>query len=179
MPIYTRAGDQGHTSLLGGVRMPKDAALLEVCGSLDELNALLGLARSELPHEHLGELLEFVQRQLFVFGAQLVADTSGQAATTTIGSEDVLALEQAIDQLEDVLAPTTAFILPAGCRAAATLHLARAVCRRTERRLASLARSQPHDDSADLLAYINRLGDLLFVLARAANSRAGIADTTC
>lgn len=177
MPIYTRVGDQGETDLVGGVRMPKDAALLEACGSLDELNALLGVVRGEAPDDRLGAMLEQVQRHLFVCGAQLVADASNLPVASVIGAEDISSLEQAIDQYEATLPPVREFILPGGCRAAAMLHVARAVCRRAERRIVSLARNQLHENSSDLLAYVNRLSDLLFVLARRANMQAGISDT--
>ena len=179
MPIYTRVGDQGETNLVGGVRLCKDAALLEACGSLDELNALLGVVRSELSLDSFNATLELIQRQLFTFGIQLVADASNQPTMSVIGAEEIAGVEQAIDRCEAALPPIHEFILPCGCRAAAMLHAARAVCRRTERRLVSLARTQLHENSSDLLAYINRLGDLLFVLARMANSQVGIADTIC
>ena len=177
MTIYTRAGDQGETDLLGGVRVPKDAATLEVCGALDELNALLGLARCESLAEGTVALLEHVQHCLFGVGAELVAVASGQAGPGVVGPEDVAATEQVIDRYEARLAPVKSFILPAGCRAAALLHVARAVCRRAERQLVSLVRTQPRAVSPELLRYVNRLSDLLFVLARTANAEAHVADT--
>jgi cob(I)alamin adenosyltransferase len=179
MAIYTRTGDGGETDLLGGVRVPKDAALLEVCGDWDELNALLGLARGEPLPEGANGLLEQIQRQLFQVGAELVAVGSGQAAQTAIGPQDVAALEAVIDRHEAKLESAATFILPAGCRAAGMLHLARAVSRRAERRLVSLAKGRPPLVRPELLAYANRLSDLLYVLARAANAQAGVADTPC
>jgi cob(I)alamin adenosyltransferase len=179
MSIYTRTGDDGETDLLRGIRVPKDAELLEVCGTLDELNAQLGLARCEELPETIDTLLESVQRRLFDVGAALVAVSSGQDDPARTKPEDLIAMEQAIDWHEARLEPVVAFILPAGSRAAATLHVARAVCRRAERRLASLGRKQPQAVSATLLAYMNRLSDLLYVLARAANARAGVSDTPC
>jgi cob(I)alamin adenosyltransferase len=179
VPIYTRTGDQGETDLLGGVRVPKDAALLEACGDLDELNAWLGLARCESLPQGAAALLEQTQRQLFDLGAELVAAGSGQTARAAIGQDAVTAIEQAIDQYEAEIESPGTFILPAGSRAAAVLHLARAACRRTERRLVPLARSQPPAFFPAHLSYVNRLGDLLFVLARAANAQAGVSDTPC
>jgi cob(I)alamin adenosyltransferase len=177
--IYTRTGDRGETDLLHGIRVPKDAPLLEVCGDLDELNALLGLARCEGLPEGTNALLEQIQHRLFDVGAELVAAGSGRATQTAFGPQDVAAVEQVIDRHEATLESATAFILPAGCRAAATLHLARAVCRRAERHLVSLARSQPQAVAPPLLSYVNRLSDLFHILARRANAQAGLADTPC
>jgi len=210
MTVYTRTGDDGKTDLLGGARVPKDAARLEVCGPLDELNCWLGLAQCEPLSADVASLLERIQRRLFDVCTELVTigdcpnfrvsengtvpfsagtvplvQESKQTpdavsrAGSAIGSSDVQSLEQAIDRCEAKLDPLDTFILPAGSRAAAVLHLARAVCRRAERRLVSLARGEPEAVSADLLAYVNRLSDLLFVLARTANGHADIADTLC
>jgi len=179
MTVYTRTGDDGETDLLGGVRVPKDAARLEVCGPFDELNCWLGLAQCEpLPGE-VASLLQRIQRRLFDVCTELVTVGTSRAGSAAIGSSDVQSLEQAIDRGEAKLDSLDTFILPAGSRAAAVLHLARAVCRRAERRLVSLARGEPEAVSADLLAYVNRLSDLLFVLARTANGHADIADTLC
>jgi cob(I)alamin adenosyltransferase len=178
MTIYTGTGDGGETDLLGGVRVPKDAAVLEVCGTLDELNALVGLARCESFSEA-AALLEQIQRRLFDVGAHLVGEDGNQADSAAIGPIDVAAIEQAIDRYETRLESVGTFILPAGSRAAALLHLARAVCRRAERRLVSLAKIQPQTVPPELLAYVNRLSDLLYVLARTANDRAGITETAC
>jgi cob(I)alamin adenosyltransferase len=179
MPIYTRTGDGGETDLLGGIRVPKDAALLEVCGDLDELGALLGVARCEAPAGECNALLEQVQRRLFHIGSELVAVASGRVAAAAIGSAEVAAIEQVIDRHESALESARTFILPAGCGTAAMLHLARAVCRRAERRLVALARSRSQAVSPGALIYMNRLSDLLYVLARAANAQAGVAETAC
>jgi cob(I)alamin adenosyltransferase len=178
MPIYTRTGDRGETDLLGGVRVSKDALLLEVCGTLDEFSSLLGLARCEPLPDGAAPLLEQVQRRLFDVGGELVAAEAGHAANG-VGPRDVAAIEELIDAYEKRLKSLGTFILPAGNRSAATLHVARAVCRRAERRLVSLALCKPAAVSPDLLPYMNRLGDLLYVLARAANARAGVGDTSC
>ncbi|MCE5266950.1 MAG: cob(I)yrinic acid a,c-diamide adenosyltransferase [Planctomycetaceae bacterium] len=174
MTIYTRTGDRGETDLLDGPRVPKDTVRLEACGDLDELDAWLGLARCEKLPDGAAAILERIQRRLVDLRAELVSAKSeaGEAQCS-----EVAALEQAIDCYEANLAPLEEFILPGGSRAAATLHVARAVCRRAERRLVTLTRTEPAAVSSRCLAYINRLSDLLFVLARAANGHAGIADT--
>jgi cob(I)alamin adenosyltransferase len=177
MSIYTRTGDQGETDLLGGARVPKDALRPEVCGTLDELNALLGLARSYPLSESVQSLAGRLQSDLFRVAAEVAAADPGALAAARIGPADVAALERAIDQCEAQLPPLRSFILPGGGQPAGVLHLARAVCRRAERRLVTLARSEPAAVSADLLAYVNRLSDLLFVLARMVNSQAGVAET--
>ena len=179
MSVYTRTGDDGETDLLGDGRVPKDAARLEVCGPLDELNCWLGLARCEPLAAEIASLLEGIQCRLFDVCAELVTVATSRAKSAGIASDDVRSLERAIDRCEEKLDSLSGFILPAGSRAAALLHLARAVCRRAERRLVSLARSEPGAVSADLLAYVNRLSDLLFVLARTANGHADVGETFC
>ena len=179
MSVYTRNGDNGETDLVGDGRVPKDAARLEVCGPLDELNCWLGLVRCEPLPAEVAALLERIQRRLFDVCAELVTVAAGRRQRRAITSNDVRMLEGLIDRHEANLDSLDAFILPAGSRAAALLHLARAVCRRAERRLVSLARSEPGAVSADLLAYVNRLSDLLFVLARTANGHANAGETFC
>jgi cob(I)alamin adenosyltransferase len=179
MSVYTRTGDDGETDLLGDGRVPKDAARLEVCGPLDELNCWLGLVRCEPLPAAVAALIEQIQRRLFDVGAELASVGASRAMLPGIASDDVRSLEEAIDRCEAKLDPLGTFILPGGSRAAALLHLARAVCRRAERRMVSLAQGEPGAVSADLLAYINRLSDLLFVLARTANGHADIGDTFC
>jgi cob(I)alamin adenosyltransferase len=179
MTIYTRTGDRGETDLLGGPRVPKDTARLEVCGDLDELDAWLGLARCEPLPAGAAALLEQIERRMVAVRAELATAPPALPGAAAVGSRDVAAIEQAIDRYEAKLDPLEAFILPGGSRAAAILHLARAVCRRAERRLVSLLRGEPAAVSPPLLAYVNRLSDLLFVLARAANAQAGVADAPC
>jgi len=180
MKIYTRKGDKGETEVLGGVRVPKDAPRPEVCGTLDELNAALGLARAQgLPGRawtDADRLLERVQGEIFQIGAELAAPDPETRGLQTVGPEHTQALEQAIDRFDGALEPLDGFILPGGTPAAGWLHLARTVCRRAERRLVALSRGASEPISPGLLAYLNRLGDLLFVLARTANARAGVAD---
>jgi cob(I)alamin adenosyltransferase len=176
MKIYTRTGDEGETSLFDGTRVRKDDARVDAYGDVDELNAWLGLARSSLHEGDLDEALTRIQRDLFAVGAEL-ADPGGKIAArvtkAAITAADVERLEQLIDRLEDQLEPLRRFILAGGVPAGAALHVARAVCRRAERRIVSL---EPRP-GAILLRYINRLSDLLFVLARVVNKRAGVAET--
>jgi cob(I)alamin adenosyltransferase len=176
MKIYTRAGDLGKTRLLGGVRVAKDAPRLEACGTIDELNAVLGLVRAEPLPEDIDALLARVQNELLTMEAELATTDPLAHGIRGLGSKHVEAIEKAIDQHQAKLAPLSEFILPVGTRAGAGVHLARAVCRRAERRLVVLVRHGEHEISPDLTVYLNRLGDLLFVLARAVNAEAGQAD---
>jgi cob(I)alamin adenosyltransferase len=179
MAVYTRCGDDGKTELIHDSRVSKDTARLEVCGPLDELNCWLGLVRCEPLPAEVVSLLERIQRQLFDVGGELVTVAPPGTRPTLVDSSDVRWLEESIDRYEAKLDAINSFILPGGSRAAALLHLARAVCRRAERRLVSLIRSEPEAASPELMAYMNRLSDLLFVLARAANGHANIGETCC
>ncbi|MBN1395097.1 MAG: cob(I)yrinic acid a,c-diamide adenosyltransferase [Pirellulales bacterium] len=173
MKIYTRNGDNGETDLPGGGRAAKDAPRLEVCGELDELDCLLGLARCEPMAENVAALLESIQRRMTAVRAEVVFP-SVPPGIKPIGASDIEDLERAIDRHDAELEPLREFLVPGGGgRAAAVLHVARAVCRRAERRLVSLARAEPSAVSPSLSAYVNRLSDLLFVLARSENGRAG------
>lgn len=171
--IYTHTGDQGETGLLGGPRVAKDAARVEVCGALDELNSAIGLARCEPLGAEIDQLLEEVQHELFSVGAEVAASETAAARFRTIEPRHVDRLERAIDRFDATLAPLGGFILPAGVRGACALHVARTICRRAERRLVALARHSDEELSPALKAYLNRLSDLLFVLARRANAAAG------
>jgi len=174
--IYTRTGDLGETGLFHGPRVGKDTARVEAYGTLDELNALLGMIRTEPLPELIDRLILRVQNELFEAGAELATLHPAEQGTRTISRQHVETLEAEIDRFDAELPPLDAFILPGGTRAAAELHLARAVCRRAERRLVRLIRESEERISLDLLAYLNRLGDLLFVLARAVNAAAGQAE---
>jgi cob(I)alamin adenosyltransferase len=176
MKIYTRTGDDGTTGQFAGPRVRKDAARIEAFGAVDELNSFLGLARSEKLPEAIDALLERVERQLFDLGAELSCPDPRRHGLHTLGDADVAALEQAIDAFDAQLPPLKDFVLPGATRSAALLHVARAVCRRAERRLVALTEMSAEPISPVLLAYLNRLGDLLFVLARAANAAAGKPD---
>ena len=156
--------------------MAKDAPRLEAIGALDELNAALGLVRAEPLAEDVDRLLERLQHELCALMAELA--TAGRAAegAAAIGPERLKEMEATIDRYEGTLGPLREFILPAGVRAAAGLHFARGACRRAERRLVTLVRDDNSNTPLHPVAYLNRLGDLLFVLARAVNAESGRQD---
>ncbi len=172
MKIYTRGGDDGSTALFGGARVAKDDPRVEAYGSVDELNAVLGVLRTEPLPEGAEEHLLRVQSALLTIGAML-ADPEGRVAYEE-AALDPAVLEAWIDRMEEELEPLARFILPGGVRAAAWAHLARTVCRRAERRVRSLA--QGGAEVAAVLPYLNRLSDALFTLARLTNLRAGVPD---
>jgi cob(I)alamin adenosyltransferase len=170
--IYTRTGDDGLTSLLGGGRVRKDELRIEAIGTVDEVNASLGAVRMELSRSgicppEIDQVLGQIQHRLFEMGAELASPASSKAATATLSDSDVAELEAAIDHHEAELEPLRVFILPGGSPAACQLHVARGICRRNERRLVQLAAAEPI--RGELVRYMNRLSDLLFVLARAVN----------
>ncbi|MEP6917592.1 MAG: cob(I)yrinic acid a,c-diamide adenosyltransferase [Acidobacteriota bacterium] len=176
MKIYTRTGDQGDTGLFDGTRVPKCDPRVAAYGDVDELNAWLGLARVDLDPQIEG-MVEAMQRDLFALGARLadpakkIAERVKKAAVT---GDDISRLEGWIDLLEAELPPLRKFILAGGSRGGAALHVARTVCRRAERNMVGLG-SEAFEP--ELLIYVNRLSDLLFVMARAVNHRAGSAET--
>ncbi len=175
MKIYTKTGDNGETSLYGGARVRKDALRIEAYGTVDELNAQLGIVRALAVPAPLDEELGRIQEDLFTLGADLA--TPGDVSTGAIRRitlADSERLERLIDRLEQSLEPLRHFILPAGTPVAAHLHGARTVCRRAERRVVELSSREPVNH--DALVYLNRLSDLLFVMARFANHSAGVAD---
>lgn len=180
MKIYTKTGDSGDTGLFGGGRVPKDDPRVEAYGDVDELNAVIGLARAVDVIPRIDEVLVSVQRDLFAIGALLATPDREKMAQhlekARIDEHRIAELEQAIDDADAELEPLRAFILPGGTSKAATLHVARTVCRRAERRVVQLQ----HDVDLPALAviYLNRLSDLLFTLARLANKRAGMGEVT-
>jgi cob(I)alamin adenosyltransferase len=175
--IYTKTGDTGETSLFDNTRVSKADPRVDAYGEVDEVNACLGAARAAGVDADLSALIESLQRDLFALGARL-ADPSARIAErvtkATIGAADVERLEGAIDRLEDGLPPLRRFVLPGGSPAGSLLHLARTVCRRAERRVIGLGA-----DAVEpiVVVYLNRLSDLLFVIARSANHRAGVVET--
>ena len=176
MKLYTRTGDSGETSLFDGTRVKKHDPRVDAYGEVDELNAWLGFVRSSEIDDDLDAELVQIQRDLFALGAQLAdpADKIANRVTkAALDDDDVTRLEQVIDRLEAEVPPLRRFILAGGIPAGAALHVARTVCRRAERRIVSLT---PAVDAV-LVRYVNRLSDLLFVLARAVNYRAGAAET--
>ena len=177
MKIYTRTGDDGTTGLLGKARVPKHDARVEAYGSVDELNSVLGLVHAHDTAGLFGELVPSLQMQLFDAGAELATTDPGMLAKLTrLGADQVARLEREIDRLEADLEPLTNFILPGGSGLAASLHHARTVCRRAERRVTALAAKETV--SSELVRWLNRLADLLFVMARWANARSGVPDRT-
>ncbi len=171
MKIYTRTGDRGETSLLGGVRVGKDDLTVEAFGTVDELNAGLGLARSMVLPDVIDEVIGRIQHQLFDLGAELAAGET-ERDLPKIGQRQIDALERAIDEFDATLPQLVNFILPSGNPVACQLHVCRSVCRRAERCTVRLER-QRSQDVGSAVVYLNRLSDLLFVLARAANHSAG------
>jgi cob(I)alamin adenosyltransferase len=174
--IYTKTGDDGTTGLLGAGRVPKDDVRVEVYGTVDELNAALGVARSLALDPGADALVARLQEELFVLGSALADPSPDGPFHGAIAVGHVQELETTIDRLEGELAPLTQFILPGGSPPAAQIHLARTVCRRAERLAVTLSRQPAEDVPHAIITYLNRLSDLLFVLARAVNRRAGVAD---
>ena len=177
MKIYTKTGDSGETSLFDGTRVPKTDPRVAAYGDVDELQACLGMARAAALPPDLDEMCVTLQRDLFALGARL-ADPAHKIATRVqkivIDERSVSRLENWIDQLDTEIAPLRHFILSDGCPSGAALHFARTVCRRAERAILSLA---PGAVEPIVIVYVNRLSDLLFTMARAANQRAGTIET--
>ncbi|MGQ0571318.1 MAG: cob(I)yrinic acid a,c-diamide adenosyltransferase [Armatimonadota bacterium] len=169
--IYTKTGDSGETGLFGGGRVPKDDPRVEAYGTVDEVNSVLGVVAAHLDVE-LSDRVHAIQRTLFDIGADLATPEPGRVPA--VGAEAVTSLERLIDHWETELEPLRSFILPGGAAAAALCHLARSLVRRAERRTVTLARSS--QVNPEILRYLNRLSDCLFVLARVLNHRAGVAD---
>jgi len=174
MKIYTYTGDQGSTSLFGGGRVAKCDLRICACGTVDELNAALGVARSMGGAPRVDDILRLLQNRMFDLGAELASPEAKDRGTQFLQDADVAELESFIDSLEEGLPELKAFVLPGGSQAASFLHLSRSVCRRAEREMVALAQVAPLRDT--LLKYVNRVSDLLFVLARTANAEAGVDD---
>ena len=177
MKIYTKGGDQGQTGLFGGQRVPKDHLRLHTYGTFDELNAVVGLFLSEptlAEDSKVRPALQRAQNELFQLGAELATPPGKAVPMKLIDATDIQRLEAEIDAMESSLEPLRSFILPGGSKAAAQLHVARTVCRRAERELVVLHRSEPV--RTEVLGYVNRLSDFLFVAARFANHELGVAD---
>lgn len=173
MKIYTKTGDAGETGLFGGGRVSKDDPRVRAYGDVDEANAAIGFAGALEPADFESGLLQTIQRDLFTIGAELATPDMAKVAKALPASE-VGRLEDVIDRYEATLSPLKNFILPGGAPKAAALHVARTVCRRAERSVVALSRDQPINPV--IIHYLNRLSDLLFVLARAVNKQAGRPD---
>ncbi len=181
--VYTRTGDQGDTALVGGRRVPKDSARIEAYGTIDELNAIMGLARvfnaEQLErgekYRWLDEVLRRLQNELFDLGSELATpDDAIYEGMWRVGASEVTALERLIDECQKDLQPLKSFVLPGGGRVGGFLHQARTVCRRVERRILALSRVEPVGPWP--LKYVNRLSDLLFVLSRFVGRHLGEAE---
>lgn len=174
MKIYTRTGDQGETGLFGGSRVRKNDARVEAYGTVDELNAALGLALGASVAEPLRACLSQIQEHLFVLGAEVacVPEKVDKLRMQLLSNEEIVALENLIDEHEASLPPLSTFILPGGSPAGSALHLARTVARRAERRCLDVLGLRP-----EILVYLNRLSDALFVLARRENQLSSCPET--
>ena len=172
MKIYTKTGDAGETGLYGGIRVPKDSVRIEACGTVDELNACIGFVRSQIQDSEIDAILHRIQNELFDLGADLATlETHPKAATLRIPPTLTPELEREVDRFEGQLPALKNFILPGGSTGGAAIHLARTVCRRAERCVVRLAESETVNP--EVLIYLNRLSDLLFMLARIVNHRLG------
>jgi cob(I)alamin adenosyltransferase len=180
MKIYTKTGDTGQTGLFGGGRVPKDHVRVEAYGAVDELNSAIGVVRATQPVHFCDDLLESIQRDLFALGGHLATPNPDKVKKALekaeLSAERVTLFERTMDEADGELPPLRAFVLPAGTPKAAALHLARTICRRAERSVVSLARTEEVPEL--FLTYLNRLSDLLFTLARLANHRDGAGDVT-
>jgi len=178
MKIYTRVGDDGDTALFGGGKVPKAHIRVEAYGTVDELNAVVGVAITSVTDPEIAARLHAVQHDLFTLGADLATPPAREGRTRpetpALPTGRVTEMEQWMDEADLELPPLRAFVLPGGSEAAAALHLARTVCRRAERTIVRLRDLEPVSEG--IVPYLNRLSDLLFTFARLANHRAGIPD---
>ncbi|MCS6806019.1 MAG: cob(I)yrinic acid a,c-diamide adenosyltransferase [Acidobacteriota bacterium] len=170
--VYTRGGDGGETSLVDGQRVSKASSRVQAYGEIDELNSLLGVIRSESSDQQINQILQMIQNELFTVGADLASPS--RIEVPRVPMEWVTHLEEVLDQLNEEVPPLEEFILPGGCKVASLLHVARTVARRAERAIVALS----HEEQINpcVLPYINRLSDLLFVMARVVNKRSGLAE---
>jgi len=173
--IYTKTGDKGETSLFGGERVGKDHARIDAYGTVDELNAVIGVCRSMVRHAELNAILEEIQNDLFGIGAVLAAPGEAAQKVSGVQPSAISRLERQIDTISEHIQPLSQFILPGGDGAAAMLHLARTVCRRAERLTVHLGRQE--QVPPECITYLNRLSDLLFVCARWVNALTNTQET--
>lgn len=177
MKIYTKTGDKGITSLLGGVRVPKSDLRIDAYGTIDELNSYIGLLRDQDVNQDRADLLKEIQDRLFTIGADLATVPGKEnVKKPDLHFEDIAMLELEMDKMEESLPPLTAFILPGGHQSVSFCHLARTVCRRAERITVELASFEQVSDL--VIQYLNRLSDFLFVLGRAMGQELGVEETT-
>jgi cob(I)alamin adenosyltransferase len=175
MKLYTKTGDDGTTGLFGGGRVPKTSARVEAYGTVDETNAAIGVARATGLDPSIDTVVAHVQEDLFTMGAELacVPGREAKLGMGLLGETDIERLERAIDEADAACPPLKSFVLPGGTPQAAALHVARTVCRRAERSVLAVDDAAPR---REVVVYLNRLSDLLFVLARRANAVANVAD---
>lgn len=176
MKIYTKTGDSGSTGLFGGPRVSKDNSRIQAYGCVDELNAALGVARATGLGTRLDSILHQVQHHLFSIGAELATPEPEKHGLKWHCEQFVDEMESDIDQLETQLAPLRNFILPGGSMQSAQLHMSRTICRRVEREIVRFGREPSVSDVSQIVVYLNRLSDLLFVMARVANADLGVQD---
>ncbi len=174
MKIYTRTGDAGTTGFYGGGRAAKNDSRIAAVGAVDELNAFLGMCRAVGLPKDVDGVIARLQHDMFALGAELASPSGAAPGSILLDDRDIAAAEADIDRFEAELSPLKTFVLPGGTPASAALHAARAVCRRAEREVVGLL--QVAQIRPEVLAYLNRVGDLLFVLARYANYTAGVPD---
>lgn len=174
MKIYTKTGDKGMTGLFGGARVSKDDIRIEAYGTLDELNAFIGTLLANMDIEGQNEILTEVQNRLFTIGSNLASDPSKEMITPDLTDADIQILENAIDNMNEHLAPLSAFILPGGSMSVGIAHQCRTICRRAERRVVSLSNVSTVDEHIG--RYLNRLSDYFFVLSRMISKVQGIAE---
>ncbi len=172
--IYTKTGDKGETSLFGGKRLPKNHIRIEAYGTVDELNSYIGLVRDLASDDKIRDFLKKVQDRLFTIGSNLASDPSKDMITPDLTEADISAIEQQIDQMNEILPPLKHFILPGGHSTVSFCHIARCVCRRAERQVVALAMEESVE--AIIIRYLNRLSDYLFVLGRKVGYDLGIEE---
>lgn len=172
--MYTRGGDKGETSLHGPRRVPKDSLRVDAYGTIDELNSCIGVAVAACRHKAISRQLKRIQAELFTAGADLATESAKGRGVPRIGKKDTARLEEMVDELQGRLPRLTSFILPGGSQLSSSLHLARAVCRRAERRVVALGREEKINP--EMVPYLNRLSTYLFNAARYANVLEGVED---
>lgn len=177
LKIYTKTGDEGETGLFGGQRIGKDSLRIEAYGTIDELNSIVGVAICEAKHSDVKILLTQIQNYLFQIGSDLASPNleAENKFIVRLKAEIIIELENQIDKFEEQLPPLKNFILPGGSKSAALIHQARTVCRRAERRIVALKTQEKINEN--IIIFLNRLSDLLFVLSRIENKEANIPDT--
>jgi cob(I)alamin adenosyltransferase len=174
MKIYTKSGDTGETGLYGGGRVSKGSLRIQLVGELDELNASIGLARTYSAGHALDAELDYLQNILFDVGAEIACSRDGKFELTSVRAEDAIQLEHSMDSMSETLPELKTFILPGGCPLAAHLHVSRSVCRRVERSLVTL--NQSESVRHEVMVFLNRLSDWLFMAARTANHSQNVND---